>query len=206
MPCWMRPERTARAIRSVMMQTAVNWELICIGDACPVLPKVWRELFDRDLDGEPVYVPNGKCKAANLPEHEGAYGTQCLNWGLHSVTGAYVCFLGNDDYLLPTHFESRLKAIEGTDNGFIYSDAMIQVGGRLMLRPGHPLAHGRTGGSELTVKAQVAQGVGFKSAKYGHDWTFIEGLLATGCRYTYAPSATYVVTHLPGNVVETGID
>lgn len=206
MPCWMRPQRTARAIRSVLMQTAAEWELLCIGDACPVLPAVWREMFGRDPDGESIAVPNGKVRAINLPTHEGAFGTQCLNWGIHAVTGAYVVFLGNDDYLLPTHLESRLKAIEGTDNGFTYHDALIQAGGSLHLRSGHPLAHGRTGGSELTVKAQIAQKVGFQSSQYGHDWTFIEGLLATGCKHAYSPTATYVVTHLPGNVEEKDID
>ena len=204
MPCWQRPQRTARAIRSVLMQPVANWELICIGDACPVLPGAWKEIFGTD---DPLVVlPNGKAKWTNLPEHEGKYGTQCLNWGLMGVTGAYVCFLGNDDYLLPTHFESRLNAIEGTDHGFTYHDALIQAGGKLHIRPGHPLRSGQTGGSELTVKAQLAQKIGFQSTQYGHDWTFIEGLLAFGCRYSYSPTATYVVTHLPGQIEEKDID
>lgn len=202
----MRPERTERAIRSVMAQTAENWELICVGDACPVLPQVWRKVFGKDLDGDPIFLERGKAKGVNLSEHEGKYGTQCLNWGLVGATGAYVCFLGNDDYLLPLHLELRLKSIEGTDYGFAYHDALIQRGGQMQRRPGHPLQHGQTGGSELVVKTQLAQKIGFQSGEYGHDWKFIEGLIGTGCKRAYFPSATYIVTHLPGNVAESGID
>lgn len=207
-PCWMRPQRTERAIRSVLAQTILEWELIVVGDCCPVLPEVWRKVFGRGLDGSIILENDGlaKVKGCNLETHEGKFGTQCLNWGLTWTTGQYVCFLGNDDYVAPNHFELRLKSIEGTDYGFAYHDALIQDGQVMRRRPGHPLAHGQTGGSELIVKTQLAQKVGFTSGDYGHDWTFIRGLIEQGVKSAYFPSATYVVTHLPNQICEKDID
>jgi glycosyltransferase involved in cell wall biosynthesis len=191
MPCWGRPERTRRAIWSVLNQTVKEWELLCIGDACPVLAGI-------ECNDPRVIIHN-------MPEHEGKYGTQCLNHGLSIARGEWVCYLGNDDYVLPTHLMTRLAAVSD-EFDVVHFDALLARQGGFEVRKSM-MSHGTTGGSELIVRTEISKRVGWSSGAYGHDWTFIEGLQAAGARRGYCPlPPTYVVTHLPGTLSESGID
>jgi glycosyltransferase involved in cell wall biosynthesis len=196
MPCWLRPQRTARAIRSVVAQTRGDWRLYVIGDACPLLPEVITEFL-----GDPRIV------FENMPTHEGRYGTQCLNRGLALASEPWVCFLGNDDYLDPRHVETRLGAADRHRdcNGFHF-DAAIKWPFGTAIRPSG-MWHGSTGGSEVMVPTHLARVVGFQSGDYGHDWTFIEAMTAQGVQWKHIDAPpTYIVTHLPGNLREHDID
>ncbi len=197
MPCWMRPQRTARAIKSVIAQTRGDWQLMCIGDKCPVLLEVTEQ-----------FVGDQRIGVWQMTEHEGRYGTQCLNAGIELARGEYLCFLGNDDYLLPDHVEQRLASIAGTDKDVVYHDAVIAWPDGMKPRSGALLACGHVGGSELVIRTAFLRkhNIRFTDTKYGHDWTFIEALAKAGAKFGYSPTATYVVTHLPGNLVEAGID
>lgn len=197
MPCWRRPQRTERAIRSVLAQEDQRWELLCVGDACPVLPGVASRFTGDD-----------RIRVENMPGHEGRYGTQCLNRGIELATGEYVCFMGNDDFLTPQHTGSRLGGIVGTDFDLVHHDALIAWPDGWRVRSGAKLAHGHVGGSELVVRREflIRHGITFRSGDYGHDWTFIDDLLKAGAKHAHCASATYVVTHLPGNLIEHAID
>lgn len=191
MPCWGRPERTRRAIWSVLNQTEKNWELLCIGDACSVLAE--------------IQSPDPRVIIHNMPEHEGKYGTQCLNYGLSIAQGDWVCYLGNDDYLLPTHLMTRLTTTSD-DLDFIHFDALLATDGGYTIRKS-TLAHAHTGGSELLVRTGVAKDVGFVDGNYGHDWRHIEGLMEKSRAWGYCDlPPTYVVTHMPGSLSESDID
>lgn len=188
-PSWERPGRTRRAINSVLDQCVPDWELLVVGDCCPIVQQIAGEF------------PDKRIRFHNMPEHEGAYGTQCLNWGIDHAKSPYVCFLGNDDQLTSEHVKARLSSIEGTDYGFTYSNAVIHPDGYR----NSVLRFGGVGGSEITVKTDLARKVKFTDQRYGHDWTFIVGLLATGAKVGQDASATYVVMGTMGNR-EKGID
>ncbi|MBC8105772.1 MAG: glycosyltransferase [Anaerolineae bacterium] len=207
MPCWLRPQRTERAIRSVLEQTRCNWELLCVGDACPVLPEAWERVTGAKRSDYVHHFRNGGCGCMkNMLMHEGAYGTQCLNAGLDMARAPFVCFLGNDDFFLPDHVATRLDSIEGKDLDAVYHDALIRFPGGDRIRGGGELREGIVGGSEFILRTELAKQVRFQSGAYGHDWTFIKSLHATGAKIGYFRSATYVVTHLPGQLIEQGID
>ena len=191
MPCWKRPQRTRRAIQSVLNQTVKDWELLCIGDACDVLAA--------------IESPDPRVIIHNMPEHEGKYGTQCLNYGLSIARGEWVCYIGNDDYILPTHLMTRLRAVvDGVDA--IHFDALIARHDGFEIRKSG-LSHGSTGGSELIVRTELARRVGFSTGTYGHDWTHVVALQNAGARFAYSDlPPTSVVTHLPGTLSESGID
>jgi glycosyltransferase involved in cell wall biosynthesis len=218
-PSWQRPQRTERAIRSVLAQTVAEWELLIVGDACPVLPSVVARVFDALPDDEfERYVDermqlvhglflgrNATVAVHNLPTHEGRYGTQCLNWGIQHASGEYVCFLGNDDYVLPGHLYARQQSIEGTGFDVVFHDALLKYPDGYRVRESK-LAPSLVGGSELIVRTELARKVGFQSGEYGHDWTFIQGLIDAGAKIAHCPSASYVVTHIPNVICEQGID
>ena len=43
-------------------------------------------------------------------------------------------------------------------------------------------------------------------AHYGHDWTYIETLVANGAKPAYYNSATYIVCHTPNGGTKDTID
>ena len=187
-PSYLRPARTARAIECVENQTISDWELLVVGDCCPVLEQA-----------AAPFANDPRVRIVNLPEHEGKYGTQCLNYGIEHATGKYICFMGNDDIILPEHFDYRLLSM--ADNiDFAYHDAIVRLPSGDIIRGGGRLAHGVVGGSELVIRTSFLQSgkIRFRSGEYGHDWTFIQDLLAAGAKSWYYPSATYVVMHVPG--------
>lgn len=165
--------------------------MLCIGDSCP-------DLVDVEIRDPRVIIHN-------MPTHEGRYGTQCLNYGLSIARGDWICYLGNDDYLLPTHLMTRLTTTSD-DLDFVHYDALIATSGGFTIRKSG-LSHGTTGGSELIVRTGLARDVGFTSGDYGHDWKHIEGLKEKSRAWGYCDlPPTYVVTHLPGTLSEDGID
>lgn len=195
-PSWQRPQRTRRAIQSVLGQTDDRWELLVVGDCCPVVEEISKSELGKGL---PVWYHN-------MPTHEGKYGTQCLNWGIENARGRYICFLGNDDYLEPDHVKTRLASIEHSYADVVHHDAKIQMApGKFGIREGR-LEHGCVGGSELVLRTDLARKIKFRDSDYGHDWTFITDLGRAGAVFSHYRSATYVVTHLPRNIIESGID
>jgi hypothetical protein len=126
------------------------------------------------------------------------------------ATGDLVCFLGNDDILLPNHFAERVKSMHENPHADVcFHDAAIALQGtRVAIRGGGELAHGTVGGSELVIRKKFLDehGITFRSGEYGHDWTFIEDLQKAGAVFEYYPSVTYLVKHVPGVTPEDDID
>lgn len=197
MPCWKRPERTRRAISSVIGQTSTDWELLCVGDRCDDLDKL--------ANDEAYHHP--QIFYHDMPTHEGRFGTQCLNWGLDNARGQYVCFIGNDDYLLPHHVDCRIRGMEYFRTDLTLHASKIRGDPADRLRGG-AIQHGVVGGSEITIMLPLARGMKFTSGEYGHDWTFLTSILRlgafVGCDWNER-HATYRVCSLPTDQ-EQGID
>lgn len=192
MPVWLRPQRTLRAIESVLAQDVGAWELLVVGDACPKLGTL-------DVSHPNIHV-------FNLPTHEGAWGTQCLNFGLELASGEYVSFLGNDDFVLPEYVRHRLESTDGGIYDLVLHNAIVATRkkrtGTDVVFEGHVRytqpVYGLVGGSELVVRTSLARDVKFRSRSYGHDFTFFEDLLKREPVWGMSQYSDYVVTHTPG--------
>ena len=202
-PCWARPQRTIRAIESVLAQTFTGAETLFIGDNCP--------LFQEKLDdgtfakyAEQAEVNGNKMIFKNLTERGGGWGHMARKEGIEMAEGKYICFLDNDDVLKPNHFESYYSFIEShpdADAGYVNAYTVPWKKERNAC-----LSRGGIGNAELIFKAQALKNEYQLDNQYEHDWRLVERMLKK--KYVFKKSkakATYMIMSIP-NARETNID
>lgn len=202
-PCWARPQRTIRAIESVLAQTFTGAETLFIGDNCP--------LFQEKLDdgtfakyAEQAEVNGNKMIFKNLTERGGGWGHMARKEGIEMAEGKYICFLDNDDFLKPNHFESYYSFIEShpdADAGYVNAYTVPWKKERNAC-----LSRGGIGNAELIFKAQALKNEYQLDNQYEHDWRLVERMLKK--KYVFKKSkakATYMIMSIP-NARETNID
>jgi len=202
-PCWKRPQRTIRAIESVLAQDFTGAETIFVGDACA--------LFQEKIDdgtfakySELAEAKGNKMIFVNLTERGAGWGHMARKLGIEMAQGEYICFLDNDDVLKPNHFEnyySNMKA--NPEVSFGYFDAYTQPWHR---KRNACLSRGGIGNAELIFKAQDLKDNYQPDAEYEHDWRLVERMLKKKYPYKkFRTEPTYIIMSIP-NYRETGID
>lgn len=226
MPCFGRPQRTARAIESILAQTINNWKAYIVGDCCPQ----FQELMDANKKlGNQSWEARAKENGNeiiifNAVINEGGWGYAIRNYFHNANDAEFLVYLDNDDVLQPDHFQNYLSGIEGTDNDFVFFNTNTKFTERYMSNfyAGTPGAasfapyirdskaeEGWIGHAELIIRSsflkehpEIQQ-----LPTYGHDWKFIKAMIAAGAKYKKAdnPRATYNVMGA-GELRETDID
>jgi glycosyltransferase involved in cell wall biosynthesis len=193
-PCWKRPARTRRLINNILAQNINGWEAFIIGDACPI--------FQTIIDsGEAEFYMNlakekgNKLYIANSENHTGNWGQAILDYIIDKATGNYFLFVGNDDRLLPSHFEHYLSEIENTDYDMVaYRTFNLPTNVQF-----HPQwGECRVGHGNIIVKTETLQKVPKVQGSPTHDWSLINELIKAGSKIKLAESnqSTYLVTSL----------
>lgn len=202
-PCFGRPKRTRRMLDAVLAQTIDGWEALFIGDNCPVI----QGIID---SGEYAYAQKRAAGRGNiliienLDKNYGGYGYHITNQNIQRASGEYLIFGANDDLILPNHFEAYYNTIKVTPYDFMYFNTYVEPYGAIR----NPrLECSQIGHSELIIKTDYAKKMPPHTADYGHDWTFIENLMAGGGSWAKADfnDPTYIVKSVPINR-EQGID
>lgn len=90
-----RPDLLARCIKSVQASTFKNYEHIVVSDHCPKARQVY-ELFSDDkrikfFENPPPHYPN--------------HGERAHNLGIEKATSDYICYVTDDNIILPNHLE-----------------------------------------------------------------------------------------------------
>lgn len=202
-PIWKRPQRTIRAIESVLAQNFKGAETLFIGDACP--------LFQERLDDGTFAEYAKKAEATgnkfifkNLTERGGGWGHMARLEGVSMAQGKYICFLDNDDVLKPNHFESYYSFMESNpdiDAGYLNAYTVPWNKQRVAT-----LSRGGIGNAELIFKAEALKKEMQPDAEYEHDWRLVERMLKKGYKFKKSTNrATYMIMSIP-NFRETGID
>jgi glycosyltransferase involved in cell wall biosynthesis len=225
MPCFGRPERTARAIESILAQTVNNWEAYIIGDCCPefqLLMDANKKKDDNSWEARALAAGN-EIIMFNSKTHEGGYGYTYRNYINHYNNAEYILYLDNDDTLQPNHLENYLAGIEGTDNDFVFFNTNLAFIERItptnQVNPGTQapvfirdaqVKDGWIGHAELIIRSKFLkdhQREIQQTAEYGHDWKFIQQMINAGAKYEKAqnPLATYNIMGA-GELRETDID
>lgn len=193
MPCYLRPQRTIRAIESICNQTINGWEALVVGDGCPKMADFIVSNYFSDI----VREANSKGNSlliSNLSENRGGHGYFITNMNIQRAKGKYFTFMANDDVIQPNHFENYLNGIEGSDLDFAYFNSYIEPHGGIR---DAQLRFGGIGHSEIIVRTDFIQKMPPHTDVYGHDWHLIENMINSSAKYQKCSGfATYVVKAL----------
>jgi glycosyltransferase involved in cell wall biosynthesis len=104
-----RPDYLREAIRSVVNQSLIDWELLVMNDGGVDVREGVRAFQD------------GRIRYFHDPVNRGL--AVRLNFGLREAHGEYIAYLGDDDLYYPNHLEVLSKALdENPGMGAVYSD------------------------------------------------------------------------------------
>ena len=106
-PTYNRPQSLSRAIKSVLVQTHKNYEILVINDSDDEKPVL--EVIENFNDNRIKYFNNERVKGGN-----GARNT-----GIIKSKGEYIAFLDDDDEWLPDKIKNQIKYL--TDKKSNYS-------------------------------------------------------------------------------------
>lgn len=203
LPCYLRPQRTKRAIESIMSQTAHGWELLITGDKCPNFD---REDFKAYLDECSLRATeNGNSIVwDNNFVHTGNWGAEIRDQHIQEASGTWFMFMGNDDIITSKHLAYILTLVESTALNFAYFDTWVKpynAPRNTQMQPG------MIGHSELICRTEFLKTMPKHTPHYGHDWTLIDKMMnATYLHQKIRPHEfTYIVMSVKGNE-EKGID
>jgi glycosyltransferase involved in cell wall biosynthesis len=185
-PTFNRASVVGRAIRSVLVQTCQDWELIVVDDG--------------STDGTEQGVRSFSDHRIKYIRHErNRGGAAARNTGIRCARGEYVAFLDDDDEWLPEKLEKELEVFRNSDPevGLVYSGMIVLDEGGNVLKVGMPTESGwaheallgsRPIGScsQVTVKKEVLDGVAgfdetFLNAEDQDLWLRVTGVSKVAC-------------------------
>lgn len=108
-PSYNRAHLLKEAIESTIAQTYQNWEMIIVDDKSP----------DNTAEVAQSYAAQDPRVKYFLNPEKGV--SSARNYGIQMSKGQYIAFLDDDDISLPHRFESQLKAMKKSGNGFLVS-------------------------------------------------------------------------------------
>lgn len=201
MPVYLRPQRTLRAIASVLQQEFDGYQFIIVNDGCPYFSKAIQENWIKEPENN-----NGenRIEIINLENNHADYGSYARWIGIQKAEGEYTLFIDNDDVILPKHFINYYNnAIINSDASMVYFNTYVEP---INYIRESKLQYGSIGHAEIIVKTQVLKDNYVLESTYGHDWTLIQRIMGTGKKCVHVNSTpTYIVKSLPNNI-EIGID
>lgn len=119
-PCFNHPAELAVMLDSIIANTFQDWELILVDDGSG----------QDTIDVELAYAAKDRRILALQRDVQPKGAQTCRNIGLKHAVGNYVCFFDSDDYIIPTCFEQRIKAIEeAADKDFVVFPTATYVDG-----------------------------------------------------------------------------
>jgi len=108
-PSYNRAHLLRDAIESTIRQTYPHWEMIIVDD---------KSTDDTAAVAQSYAAKDPRVKYYLNPE-KGV--SSARNFGIKTAQGQYIAFLDDDDISLPHRFESQLKAMKKSGNGFLVS-------------------------------------------------------------------------------------
>lgn len=196
LPCYLRPERTKRALNCIANQTMGGFEVLMVGDNCPVIADIIKSDTLKDLkkflEKRDIFL-----RVSNLKKNYGHHGYHITNLNIQNAVGKYFMFYANDDIIKHNHIENYYMEIAMTQNDFMYFDSYVAPTHHIRYSS---LQFGCIGHSELIIKTDFLRKMPKHSPKYGHDWHLIEQMIKFGKHNkAFNSDITYHVMSLPNN-------
>lgn len=181
-----------RAVDSFLCNNHGQKELIIVSDGCALTNGLYQTYFsNRDevklvpIDKQPMFSGNVR------------------NWGLKVSTGDIVTYLDSDDIIGVSHLNNLVIGFNNNPNSeWVYFDDYVKYFQLDHLKPerrNSELKQGMVGTSNIAHRRlETITWAGFDH--YGHDWAFINNLMAKHPNYTKIGGGEYIVCHIPNNV------
>jgi len=113
-PTFNRPNDLIKAINSILSQTYTNYEILIIGDHCPV------------LDSLTSHFNDPRIKWWNLWSNANDFGATPRNYALKCMaSGKYIAYLDDDNFWHPNHLESLVTTLKSSNSSFAFSSFFI---------------------------------------------------------------------------------
>jgi glycosyltransferase involved in cell wall biosynthesis len=205
-----RVEKLQRAINGFLQQDYYRKELVIVADHCY---DTLRVLYNMNL--VPVKDESGNLLNANvldevIPLAHGIKFIHCTNVpkrgfsgelrniGIAAATGNLITYLDSDDAIDSLHLTEIAANFPVTTDWVYYNDYVAENANLSSLRErDNVLQQGRIGTSGITHKKSLPV---FWKDGYGHDWDFVQQLMANSSNYTKIKTPGYVVCHIPGQI------
>ena len=115
-PTFKRPDRLLRALRSVLNQSYVYYEILVVDD----------DPNENDLAKVLDNLQDDRVKLFKNERVKGANGAR--NTGILKSNGYYLAFLDDDDEWLPEYLQSQLNILDRTDDSFglVHADYYVE--------------------------------------------------------------------------------
>jgi len=201
LPCYLRPQRTLRAIQCILDQDINNWEAFIMGDNCPHFQKLIDNGYLAKIQSEQKEKGN-IIHYFNADKNYGGCGYHLTNYAIQNATGKYFVFLDNDDLILSNHLKHYLSEIENTNHVMVYYNSRLVPFDNSIRKT--ILQISCIGHCDIIVRTDVAKAVAPHDATYDHDINFIYEVIKRGTnKKALSREATYHVMRLGnGKVVD----
>lgn len=184
-PTYNRPEHLKRALDSIFAQTYQKFEILLVGDKCPVLEN-FIKVYDKAKDT--------RLKWFNLSGNGGPGGHLPRNYALKMMCSTkWVAYLDDDNTWLPNHLEVVVKTIRENEDIDYVVNSMVIDGKELIF---DVLRKGRIDTSAVVHKFDLCVVNGLWKSRvegtYAHDFEFFNRILkdANGI-WTKIPTLIY---------------
>lgn len=179
-----REVKLRRAIISFLEQSYWRRELIIVSDGCDLTDKAYNILSNQ--------LSTPIVKHVRL-EKQPLFAGAVRNAGIQAASGDIIAYLDTDDIILPDHCMRIVEQFG--ENDWVYYDDYVATESLLRenaVRGNHP-EFGHIGTSSIAHKKDL--NIEWCDG-YGHDWKFVEDLMATSQKYQKISGAGYVVCHV----------
>ncbi len=185
-----REDKFVRAINS-FVKNSFDAELIIVSDDCLIAKKIVADTFFDELNSKKIKYIHTKPKSK-------LFSGELRSCGIKNATGKYICYLDSDDIIGEKHLETIYMQMEsqnldwGYYNDFVYT---LQGFAPKIVT----LQHNSIGTSSIIHKRNSK--IDWKNCNgYGHDWTFVQKLIAWSKNYDKIYGATYFICHIPNQI------
>ncbi len=184
-PTFKRTELLLRAVKSACSQDYPNLDVVIVGDDCPELMELKRDVY---LEG----LFDRRARVFNLDKNHGAGGAEPRNHAIMAAAGNLIAYLDDDNAWKPGHVSSVYEAKRAS--GASYAFSSMEVNGT-DLKFKEPKQGGIDTSCILHDKSLIQKHGFWKdrvAGGYAHDWEFIGRWVTAGEKWAATGVATLV--------------